>query len=125
MDRVLAVLRGLVVAGLLAGGQTGYAAGRPVAQARADQRWPIPPTWWLRQAACIEAAESGGRVHDTRNATYRGLLAFGYPAWHSVGGLGDPASATRGEQVFRAFLVYTRDSNSWREWSTARSCGLT
>jgi len=28
------------------------------------------------------------------------------------------------EQLYRAWLVYRRDNNSWREWGTAPACGV-
>ena len=33
-------------------------------------------------------------------------------------------SRTSGEWLYRAYLVYRRDGDSWREWGTARACRL-
>lgn len=86
--------------------------------------FPPPPKAWLSQAHCIEHYESG--TTDARsNPAQRGYLQFAWGTWRSAGGLGDPADATRREQEYRAYLVYARDGNSWREWSTRGYCGLT
>jgi len=85
--------------------------------------WPTPPAWWLRQAGCIEYAESHGDIHASGSGSY-GLFQFEPATWRSVGGMGNPASASRAEQTYRAWMVYVRDGGSWREWSTARGCGL-
>ncbi|HEX5370044.1 MAG TPA: hypothetical protein VFY10_11570 [Dehalococcoidia bacterium] len=47
-----------------------------------------------------------------------------WSTWTSVGGVGDPASWSVREQVYRAYLIWRRDGASWREWTTARVCGL-
>ena len=88
------------------------------------RRWPAPPAWWQREAACIAWHESTDDVHDTRNPASRGLYQFEYGTWASVGGSGDPASASRGEQTYRAWLLWKRSGDSWEQWATAPLCGL-
>src|SRR5690348_6342512 len=78
-----------------------------------------PPAWWLRQAACIRARESHNGLQSTN------LYQFLASTWASVGGVGDPAEAPRSEQTYRTYLLWRRDGGSWREWTTARACGLT
>lgn len=101
----------------------------------AARHFPTPPQWFLQQAACIHRWEVGLgaysdaaawplRWDDVDNPAYRGGLQFGYGTWASVGGVGDPALATRQEQSYRAWLVYSRDGGSWRQWTTAPLCGL-
>jgi hypothetical protein len=84
--------------------------------------WPVPPNWWLRQAACIRAHE-GWWTAATGNGYY-GAYQFLPSTWRSVGGRGLPSAAAPAEQTYRAWLVWSRDGGSWREWGTARACGL-
>lgn len=55
-------------------------------------------------------------------------MQFLKSTWVGVGGrvLGShwASRAPIREQLFRAWLVWKRDGGSWREWGTARSCGL-
>jgi hypothetical protein len=51
-------------------------------------------------------------------------MQFTLYTWRSVGGTSFPHLASPREQLYRAWLVYRRDGNSWREWGTARACGL-
>lgn len=57
-------------------------------------------------------------------------MQFLASTWMGVGGrvAGRPlhwaSLATPHEQLYRAWLVWKRDGGSWREWGTARSCGL-
>ena len=77
----------------------------------------------MAQSACIAHYESGNT--DARSNPYsRGYFQIEWSTWASVGGVGDPANASRQEQTFRAWLVYKRDG-CWCEWSTAGLCGLT
>jgi Transglycosylase-like domain len=96
-----------------------YGPIRP-AQAHA---WPVPPAYWRKQAACITWAESRNNPKAVGDGSY-GLFQFELATWVSVGGMGSPTDASRSEQTYRAWLVYSRDGHSWREWSTARGCGL-
>jgi len=105
------------------------------ATAQAARSWPVPPAAFVAEAHCIHAYEVGLsaypsavawalRWHDKSNPSSRGGMQFEYGTWDGVGGRGDPADASRDEQVWRAYLVWKRDGGSWREWSTARLCGL-
>ena len=108
--RARMVRRGLVACAVVLGGL--------VLAPSVGAAYPRPPSWWLRQAACIRRAESmDGRLSGNR-------YQFLDSTWRSVGGVDDPATAPRPEQDYRAWLVYRRDGGSWREWSTARLCGL-
>jgi hypothetical protein len=80
------------------------------------------PAWWLRQATCIHERE-GAWDANTGNG-YFGGMQFLLGTWRSVGGRGRPDLASPREQLLRAWLVYRRDGGSWREWGTARACGL-
>jgi hypothetical protein len=80
------------------------------------------PRWWLAQAVCIHSKE-GAWDSETGNGYSGGMQFTGY-TWRSVGGVGLPSRASPREQLYRAWLVYRRDGNSWREWSSARPCGL-
>lgn len=98
------------------------------ADARSWSRRKLP-AWWLRQAMCVHhfetyGARDPGAWHDRRNPLSRGGMQFLRGTWESVGGHGDPADASRGEQLYRAWLVWKRDGGSWHEWSTSRVCGL-
>ena len=109
-----------------------------LAPANAQARvWPIPPAWWLYEAACIHKFEVGLgaypatyawplRWHDTDNPSSRGGLQIEWGTWErrGVGGHGDPAAASMGEQLYRAWLIYEQDGGSWREWTTASLCGF-
>jgi hypothetical protein len=96
------------------------------ARAAVPRHWH-PPAWWLRQAACIRSHE-GWPTAATGNS-YEGSYQFLRSTWESVGGAvassGHWASvAPLREQTYRAWLVWSRDGGSWREWGTAGMCGL-
>ena len=60
---------------------------------------------WPALARC----ESGGNPRAVSSTgKYRGLYQFSYATWNSVGGSGDPAAASSGEQTYRAKLLYNR-----------------
>lgn len=61
---------------------------------------------------------------DTNNPSSRGGMQIEWSTWQSVGGHGDPAAASRAEQVYRAYLIWRQDGN-WSQWTTAALCGLT
>lgn len=63
----------------------------------------------------IAACESGGNPRAiSPGGQYRGLLQFDYETWESVGGTGDPAAASRREQLYRGALLYLRTGpSSW------------
>jgi hypothetical protein len=50
----------------------------------------------------------------SRTGKYRGLYQFDLPTWKSVGGTGDPAKATRREQIKRATILYQK--RGWQPW---------
>ncbi len=100
---------------LAAGVSLGGVCGRAEAQV-------TPPSWWLAQAACIRSHE-GWWTANTGNSYY-GAYQFLLSTWRSAGGRGYPHQATPAEQTYRAWVVWKRDGGSWREWGTARACGL-
>jgi hypothetical protein len=96
------------------------------------KRWHAPP-WWLREAVCIHGRE--GAWNDNTGNGYFGGMQFLRSTWTRAGGPyyaafghpGDgryPFTASAREQLYRAWLVWNRDGGSWREWGTARACGL-
>lgn len=70
---------------------------------------------WAALARC----ESGGNPSAVSSTgKYRGLYQFSYATWASVGGSGDPAAASAGEQTYRAQVLYDRSGRG--QWPT---CG--
>lgn len=63
----------------------------------------------------IRACESGGSYTAiSPGGQYRGAYQFDQQTWHSVGGSGDPASASPAEQDKRAAILYSqRGSAPW------------
>lgn len=63
----------------------------------------------------IKQRESGGRYNATSSSgKYRGAYQFDNHTWQSVGGSGDPAAASPGEQDSRAAALYAkRGSAPW------------
>ena len=101
-----------------------------LAPAAAAHPWPTPPTWWLRQAACIERFESRD-TDATSNPANRGYFQIQYATWAGAGGVGDPAGASYAEQRYRAWIIYQQARHSaewgydgWGPWSTRGDCGL-
>jgi len=87
----------------------------------------VAPSGWLVQATCIHQHE--GAWNDNTGNGYAGGMQFELGTWNSVAGrparsLRDVARAPIREQLRRAYLVWLRDGRSWREWGTARACGL-
>ena len=70
---------------------------------------------WAALAAC-ESGGNPGAVSST--GKYRGLYQFSYATWAGVGGSGDPAAASAGEQTKRAQMLYARSGAG--QWPT---CG--
>jgi len=68
---------------------------------------------WGALAAC----ESGGNPSATNpSGKYRGMYQFSRETWQSVGGSGDPASASVAEQTRRAQMLYNRSgAGQWPE----------
>ncbi len=61
----------------------------------------------------IALCESGGDpTAISPDGVNRGLLQFDYATWRSVGGEGDPATASREEQFERGLVLYGRRGNS-------------
>jgi hypothetical protein len=59
--------------------------------------------------AAIAQCESGGNPRAIGGGgQYRGLFQFDVATWQAVGGQGDPAAASVGEQVKRAQILYAR-----------------
>lgn len=97
---------------------------RELAETRAQLAPRVPwPAYWYGQAMCIHRYEAVD-WHERRNPSSRGGMQIQYATWSSVGGRGDPADASPGEQLLRAFFIWHRDGGSWREWTTAGKCGL-
>lgn len=70
---------------------------------------------WAALANC-ESGGNPGAVSST--GKYRGLYQFSYATWASVGGSGDPAANSAGEQTRRAQILYDRSGRG--QWPT---CG--
>jgi hypothetical protein len=69
---------------------------------RAAAASSIPP-----QMAAIARCESGGDPRAiSSGGTYRGKYQFSFSTWRTVGGTGDPAAASEGEQDRRAARLY-------------------
>lgn len=103
-----------------------------------DAHSPRLPAKWLREARCIHRYEVGlqafsdayawsRRWHlDTGNGFYGGMQ-FLPGTWRSVGGVGNPALASRALQLQLAYIVWLNNGRRWggRQWpTTARLCGL-
>ena len=87
-----------------------------------------PSAAWLAQARCIHVRE-GPWAANTGNG-YFGGMQFAAATWKRVGGRpdesfkhpGDPTYPFREpatEQLYRAWLVWTRDGGTWRSWGAA------
>jgi Transglycosylase-like domain len=87
---------------------------------------PTWPQWWFRQAACIHAHESTDWHANTGNGYYGGMQ-FLASTYRAAGGRSDGRADLDSPrlQLGRAWLVWQHDGGSWREWGTARVCGLT
>ena len=84
-------------------------------------RWPDPPAWWTRAAACVHRYESTD-WHD-HGSLSSGGYQFLDSTWRAVGGHGRAGDATVGEQTYRAWLLYREVG--WSAWpNTSRLCGL-
>ncbi|TWD79908.1 LysM domain-containing protein [Kribbella amoyensis] len=65
---------------------------------------------WAKVAHC----ESSGNPRAVSPAGYYGLFQFDHQTWRSVGGSGNPASASAGEQLMRAKKLYSqRGASPW------------
>ena len=84
-----------------------------------------PPKQWLAQAMCIHAKEAPWSA-NTGNGFYGGLQ-FMRTTWLNLGGAPDPAfkhpgdpafpfTASKQEQLYRAWRLWKHDGGSWRSW---------
>jgi LysM repeat protein len=65
---------------------------------------------WAKVANC----ESSGNPRAVNGAGYYGLFQFDLRTWRSVGGSGNPANASAGEQLMRAKKLYAqRGASPW------------
>ncbi|HZX06914.1 MAG TPA: transglycosylase family protein [Kribbella sp.] len=65
---------------------------------------------WAKVANC----ESSGNPHAVNGGGYYGLFQFDLQTWRSVGGSGNPTSASAGEQLMRAKKLYSqRGASPW------------
>jgi LysM repeat protein len=65
---------------------------------------------WSKVANC----ESSGNPRAVNPAGYYGLFQFDRQTWRSVGGSGNPAEASAGEQLMRAKKLYSqRGASPW------------
>jgi len=92
--------------------------------------WHAPKAW-LAGALCIHQHEGAWDAIGYVNGrpTYGGGFQFMVATWQSAGGTEASvygiAQTSPREQLYRAWLVWRRDGNSWREWGRpARACGL-
>jgi resuscitation-promoting factor RpfA len=80
---------------------------------------------WLLQARCIHVKE-GAWTANTGNG-YFGGMQFAADTWVRAGGNPDrafshpgdaryPFAASPEEQLYRAWVVWTRDGGTWRAW---------
>jgi hypothetical protein len=77
---------------------------RAAREARRDHAVAIPA-----HRAAIAACESGGNPRAIGGGgLYRGMFQFDQRTWNSVGGTGDPATASVAEQVKRAEILYAQ-----------------
>jgi peptidoglycan hydrolase-like protein with peptidoglycan-binding domain len=105
--------KGLTVDGVV-GPQTAHALGVDLAEGRSaggGRRSVAVPSTLNRIAQC----ESGGNPRAvSSDGTYRGKYQFDRQTWQAMGGHGDPARASEGEQDRRALALYRdRGTSPW------------
>jgi hypothetical protein len=73
------------------------------------------PGWGKAQLRSIAWCESKNDPHAVGGGgAYRGMYQFSFSTWAVVGGTGDPVSASRWEQTWRAWLLLSRHgSGHW------------
>lgn len=82
------------------------------AERRKLERIPNSTKTHLRSIAACESHNDPNAIGG--GGAYRGLFQFSMQTWRSVGGKGDPASATRAEQYFRAAkLLRSQGASHW------------
>ena len=101
------------------------------AAASSADTW-LPPKDWLAQALCVHAKEATWGA-NTGNGYYGGMQ-FMRQTWLTLGGAPDPAfkhpgdaafpfTASRQEQLYRAWRLWKRDGGSWNSWgAVGRAC---
>lgn len=88
--------------------------------------WWVPP-WWRPQAVCIHRHESRPwhREWTLYGRTYANGFSFLLSTWERAGGRRRTwVWASPAEQFYRAHRIWKMDGRSWREWPTAKLCGL-
>jgi len=95
------------------GGPVASAPAAPVVQPADDQLPPPPPGGPSEdQWAALRNCESGGNYRSvSRSGTYRGAYQFSQGTWEGVGGVGDPAAASKANQDLRAKILYSRSGS--------------
>lgn len=83
---------------------------RTFASAPTQRPEPTEEQW-----EAVRACEASNDYSTTSaSGKYRGAYQFDQPTWESVGGVGDPATASPDEQDLRAALLYQqRGSSPW------------
>jgi hypothetical protein len=67
------------------------------------------PSWGKAHLRSIAWCESKNNPHAIGGGgAYRGMYQFSFTTWAVVGGHGDPVSASRWEQTWRAWLLLSR-----------------
>jgi hypothetical protein len=70
----------------------------------------LRPTGVLARIAQCESHFNPRAV--SASGTFRGMYQFSFSTWRAVGGKGDPADASVGEQTMRARILYRRAGSS-------------
>jgi Transglycosylase-like domain len=70
----------------------------------------LRPTGVFAKIAACESHTNPRAI--SASGTYRGMYQFSFSTWRAVGGKGDPARASVGEQTKRAKLLYKRQGSS-------------
>lgn len=83
----------------------------------------------MAAAACIHRHESADwhRAWTTwagAPSPYAGGLQFLESTWRRAGGTGEPWQWSPREQLYRMYRIWLQDGRSFREWGTARDCGV-
>ncbi len=83
-------------------------AAAPSAPAASTARTSTGGAGGLNWAALARCESGGNPSAVSSTGKYRGLYQFSYATWASVGGSGDPAANSAGEQTYRAQVLYNR-----------------
>ncbi len=91
------------------------AIGTAPADARVNRWDTIAPhfSWLIVTARCESGTPPNWRAVSP-GGKFRGGLQFATTTWRSVGGRGDPAAASRTEQLYRGALLLRRSGR--RQW---------